>query len=320
MSTVVPHLGGLVAPPQQKEGPKELENAASSTPTNEAPAASKGKFPPAKHPSKGKSPPPKDPSKGKSPPAKDPSKGKSPHPKDSSKGKSPPPKGNSGVPHPSDLGEAKGKLKPTQVSGSVPVAEDCATHTAPAHCSHQLKVISNSRMCMRVCVNVSTSYFATLHPWLPQTVVRNQPVVGDTTNPNPKPKPLPDPWYTSIKDEEEKKEFFDTPEEAEQKVKQVAEYMRSSRYTIMFTGAGISTRCVSAASCILSCDCHMATMQCKTISETSTHQVITTFPCYYHIFSLGPTHSPLVAPTALASLTSAVGWGPSLRQVQECGR
>ena len=242
MTTVVPHLGGLVAPPQQKEGPKELENAASSTPTNEAPTGATA-------------------DKGESPAIQGPSKGKSPHPKAPSKGKSPPPKGNSGVPHPSDLGEAKGKLKPTQVSGAVPVAENCAPHTAPTHCSHQMKVISNSHMCMRVCVNVSTNYFTTLHPWFPQTVVRNQPVVGDATNPNPKPKPLPDPWYTSIKDEEEKKEFFDTPEEAERKVKQVAEYMRSSRYTIMFTGAGISTRCVSAASCILSCDCHKAAMQ-----------------------------------------------------------
>ena len=67
----------------------------------------------------------------------------------------------------------------------------------------------------------------------------HQPVVDDTTKPT---KPLPDPSYTSITEEEAKKEFFDTPKEAKQKVKQVAEYMRNSRYTIMFTGAGISTR------------------------------------------------------------------------------
>ena len=78
------------------------------------------------------------------------------------------------------------------------------------------------------------SYFAAINPSFPQTVVSNQPVVGDTTKPKPS--------YTSITDAEEKKEFFDTPEEAERKVKQVAEYMRASRYTVMFTGAGISTR------------------------------------------------------------------------------
>lgn len=88
---------------------------------------------------------------------------------------------------------------------------------------------------MCVCV-VWASYSAAINPPFPQTVVRNHPVVGDTTKPKPKPS------YTSITDAEEKKEFFDTPEQAERKVKQVAEYMRASRYTVMFTGAGISTR------------------------------------------------------------------------------
>lgn len=77
-------------------------------------------------------------------------------------------------------------------------------------------------------------------PSSPQTVVTNHPVVGNTTKPKDPNKPKP--TYTSITDAEEKKEFFDTPEQAERKVKQVAEYMRNSRYTVMFTGAGISTR------------------------------------------------------------------------------
>lgn len=107
LSTIVPHLGGLVVPPQEKEGQKELEDAASRAPTNAAPtgtATGEGESPPAKDPSKEKSPPAKVPSKGKSPPAK----------------------GNSSIPHSDELGEAKGKLKPTQVSPST--VGDCAMH------------------------------------------------------------------------------------------------------------------------------------------------------------------------------------------------
>lgn len=45
----------------------------------------------------------------------------------------------------------------------------------------------------------------------------------------------------AIRSEEEKKEFFDTPEELEQKVTQLAEWVRESQHLTCFTGAGIST-------------------------------------------------------------------------------
>lgn len=48
---------------------------------------------------------------------------------------------------------------------------------------------------------------------------------------------------TAIKTEEEKKEYFDTPEELEEKVTQLAEWVKESVWMTCFTGAGISTSC-----------------------------------------------------------------------------
>ena len=49
-------------------------------------------------------------------------------------------------------------------------------------------------------------------------------------------------FSSNIKDEEEKKEIFDTPEEFSEKVDRVAGWMKECKYIIIFTGAGISTR------------------------------------------------------------------------------
>ena len=46
---------------------------------------------------------------------------------------------------------------------------------------------------------------------------------------------------TAIKTEEEKKEYFDTPEELEMKTLQLAEWIREANHFTTFTGAGIST-------------------------------------------------------------------------------
>lgn len=46
---------------------------------------------------------------------------------------------------------------------------------------------------------------------------------------------------TAIQTEEEKKEYFDSPEELDQKVSQLAELIRESEYITCLTGAGIST-------------------------------------------------------------------------------
>jgi len=48
---------------------------------------------------------------------------------------------------------------------------------------------------------------------------------------------------TAIKTEEEKREYFDTPEELDLKVTQLAEWVRESQNMSVFTGAGISTAC-----------------------------------------------------------------------------
>ena len=136
LSTIVPHLGGLVVPPREKEGQKELEDAAGKTPTNAAPtgtATGKGESPPAEDPSKEKSPPAKVPSKGKSPPAK----------------------GNSSIPHPDELGEAKGKLKPTQVSGMPQHWGGLCDALHWHHYGYQLKVEKDYQWCVRklLCCN-----------------------------------------------------------------------------------------------------------------------------------------------------------------------
>ena len=46
---------------------------------------------------------------------------------------------------------------------------------------------------------------------------------------------------TAHKTEEEKKEYFDTPDELEAKISQLAEWVQESEYFTAFTGAGIST-------------------------------------------------------------------------------
>lgn len=49
-------------------------------------------------------------------------------------------------------------------------------------------------------------------------------------------------FSSNIKDEEEKKEIFDTEEEFTEKVDRVTEWMKECKHVVMFTGAGISTR------------------------------------------------------------------------------
>lgn len=46
---------------------------------------------------------------------------------------------------------------------------------------------------------------------------------------------------TAIKSEEEKKEYFDSPEELDEKVGMLAEMIIMSQHMVAFTGAGIST-------------------------------------------------------------------------------
>lgn len=46
---------------------------------------------------------------------------------------------------------------------------------------------------------------------------------------------------TAHKTDEEKIEYFDSPEIFEQKVEQLAQMVKSSKYFVAFTGAGIST-------------------------------------------------------------------------------
>ena len=48
---------------------------------------------------------------------------------------------------------------------------------------------------------------------------------------------------TAHKTEEEKKEYFDSPEELNNKVSLLAEMIMSSEHFVAFTGAGISTAC-----------------------------------------------------------------------------
>jgi hypothetical protein len=46
---------------------------------------------------------------------------------------------------------------------------------------------------------------------------------------------------TAIKSEEEKKEYFDSPEELDTKCDLLAQWIKSSEHFVAFTGAGIST-------------------------------------------------------------------------------
>lgn len=46
---------------------------------------------------------------------------------------------------------------------------------------------------------------------------------------------------TAIKNEEEKKEYFDSPEELDEKIEMLALWIKSSEHFVAFTGAGIST-------------------------------------------------------------------------------
>ena len=55
-------------------------------------------------------------------------------------------------------------------------------------------------------------------------------------------KPSKAPTY-NIKNEEEKKEFFDTPQELDEKVNLLAEMIVCAKSVVFFTGAGISTAC-----------------------------------------------------------------------------
>ena len=48
---------------------------------------------------------------------------------------------------------------------------------------------------------------------------------------------------TAIKTEEEKKEYFDSKQELEEKVNLLAEMIVCAKRTVFFTGAGISTAC-----------------------------------------------------------------------------
>ena len=48
---------------------------------------------------------------------------------------------------------------------------------------------------------------------------------------------------TAHKTEEEKKEYFDSPEVLDQKVSMLAEMVLTSSHMTAFTGAGISTAC-----------------------------------------------------------------------------
>ena len=48
---------------------------------------------------------------------------------------------------------------------------------------------------------------------------------------------------TAIKKEEEKKEYFDSPQELEEKVNLLAEMIVCAKRVVFFTGAGISTAC-----------------------------------------------------------------------------
>lgn len=46
----------------------------------------------------------------------------------------------------------------------------------------------------------------------------------------------------AIDSEEEKREYFDSPEQLAKKVEQAVKWLQASQHAIIFTGAGVSTR------------------------------------------------------------------------------
>lgn len=55
------------------------------------------------------------------------------------------------------------------------------------------------------------------------------------------PRPPPSGTHHNIEHEDDKKEFFDSPEELERKIDLLAKWVKESKHCVMFTGAGIST-------------------------------------------------------------------------------
>ena len=68
-----------------------------------------------------------------------------------------------------------------------------------------------------------------------QTVERHLPVVGVGRGNSGR-------GLTNIKDDDEKREYFDSDKEFSSKLDKVAKWVRESKYTVLFTGAGVSTR------------------------------------------------------------------------------
>ena len=68
------------------------------------------------------------------------------------------------------------------------------------------------------------------------------PPEAKPTSDKPTGKPSPGGRdHHNIKNEDDKKEFFDSPGELEQKIDLLAKWVRESKHCVMFTGAGIST-------------------------------------------------------------------------------
>ena len=69
-----------------------------------------------------------------------------------------------------------------------------------------------------------------------ETVEKHLPVVGVSSSGRGQGN------QHNISDDAEKKEYFDGEEALDKKVKKIADWVRGSKHTILFTGAGISTR------------------------------------------------------------------------------
>ncbi|XP_062516741.1 uncharacterized protein LOC134192074 isoform X2 [Corticium candelabrum] len=75
-----------------------------------------------------------------------------------------------------------------------------------------------------------------------QTIEHQLPVVGvPHCNHNSGSQPAPTGASTAIKEEEDKREFFENPEDLEKKLELLAKWIQCSKHVIFFTGAGIST-------------------------------------------------------------------------------